>query len=84
MVSVRTLSPSLKDTRIAFFPKASIFFPPKLNNELPTGSNVRQSRPIDSNALMNKISAELPVSIRMLCKVNPATFVIVTKASECG
>ena len=33
---------------------------------------------------MNKMSMELPLSMRMLCTVNPAIFVVVAKASVCG
>ena len=84
MVSMRTFSPSMKETRIAFFPKVSIFFPPKLNNEFPTGSNVRLSRFIYMKGLMNKMLAELPLSMRMLCIVNLTIFVVATKASVCG
>jgi hypothetical protein len=35
-------------------------------------------------ALINRMSVELSVSLRMLCRVNPATFAIVTKASVWG
>lgn len=77
IISMRTLSPSAKDTGVTFFPIASIFFPPKSCKGLPAGSTVRLSRPIDSKGFMNKMSAELPVSIKTLCSV-PVTFAAAT------
>ena len=74
MVSVRTFSPSAKETGIAFFLKASIFFLPNSNNEFSAGSNVCLSGFICSKGLMNKMSTELLLSMRMLCTVNPAMF----------
>jgi hypothetical protein len=67
----------------AFLLRASIFFSPKPNSEFPASSSVRLSKPIDSKALINSMSVELPVSIKMLCKVKPVTFAVATKASEC-
>ena len=82
-VSVQIFSPSAKDTGIAFFPKASIFFPPKPNSEFLAGCSVHLSRFICSKGLMKRMSAELPLSTRMLCTVNLAMFAIATKASVC-
>ena len=84
IISVQTFLPSMKETGIAFYPKASIFFSPKPNNEFPTSSSVRLSRFICSKGLMKRMSAEVPLSMRMLCPVNPAIFVVATKASMCG
>ena len=81
IILVRTFSPSAKETEIAFFPKASMFFPPKPNSEFLAGSSVHLSRFICSKGLMNRMSAELPLSIRMLCTVNLAMFAVATKAS---
>ena len=95
IILVRTFSPFTKETRIVFFPKASIFSPPKPNSEFPAGSSVRLSRFICSKGLMKRMSvelplstrllctvlAELPLSMRMLCTVNPAMLAVATKVS---
>ena len=41
IVFVWTLSPLVNDTGMAFFPSASIFFPPKPYKEFALGSSVR-------------------------------------------
>ena len=84
IISVWTFSPSMKETGIAFFPKASILFPLKPNNEFLAGSSVRLSRFICSKGLMKRMSAELPLSMRILCIVKSTIFAVATKASVCG
>ena len=79
IVLVWTFSPFVKETEIAFFPKASIFFPPKPNDEFLTDSSVCLSRFICSKGLMKRMSAELPLSMRILCIVKPAIFAVATK-----
>jgi hypothetical protein len=73
----------VKESGIAFSPRRLSFYHQNRTMKFLAGSSVCLSRLICSKGSMKRMSAELPLSMRMLCIVNLAIFTFATKASVC-